>query len=761
MLPNGLRLHLAHDPAASRAAAWLRVAAGSHDEPSAHPGLAHFLEHLSFLGGAAFPGDERLMPWLQVRGGQVNASTRGRTTDYFFEVTAEHLGAGLARLIDMLARPLLDIDAQRREREVLEAEYLARSADEQTLIDAALALGLPAGHPLRRFAAGRRDSLALENDAFQRALREFHAAHYHAGNCQLWLQGPQALDELERLAQRACADLPGRAPGASPPPPPLLPFAGEALALRLPGPPRPGAGLCPRRFAGGRRTDPAGVRRIARRSLAGRVAGGTRRTGPGRIGGAAGGSPGCAAGAPGVDLRTVRRHAAAALEAAFFDWLGALRDDAASLLAARRPLLAEPTAPLERLRQRVLGLPAEIRPACLDALRADRCLRLHLDSELDGAEARWSAGFRLSVAPVAAAPPLAAQRHAWRFELPLPPSAAAEGALFLRWRFPGVPARSRFLALRQALRPLCGQARLGGVEMGLEALGEDWSLSLRGPRDRLEAAVRPALARLLAAPPDWRASGERLSSAERRRSATGLPIRQLLDALPGVFGEPLAEVDDWRRTRWDALVMQAAMPDPRWMPGQAAGERLEPLPPRPGRHRRELAVDGESALLLFCPLPTQEVPMEAAWRLLARLHEPAFQRRLRDELQLGYALFCGFREVGARRGLLFAAQSPRACPERLLEHMETFLQRSAEALAQLPARRLAGLREALADDLRRVPGSFAERARRAWAEHLGGGAGRSRLLAEAALGLSGDDLLAAQARLLEARGGWWVLSSRR
>ncbi len=84
-------------------------------------------------------------------------------------MTAEHLGAGLARLIDMLARPLLDIDAQRREREVLEAEYLARSADEQTLIDAALALGLPAGHPLRRFAAGRRDSLALENDAFQRA----------------------------------------------------------------------------------------------------------------------------------------------------------------------------------------------------------------------------------------------------------------------------------------------------------------------------------------------------------------------------------------------------------------------------------------------------------------------------------------------------------------------------------------------------------------------------------------------------------------
>ena len=37
VLPNGLRLHLAHDPAASRAAAWLRVAAGSRARIPAWP----------------------------------------------------------------------------------------------------------------------------------------------------------------------------------------------------------------------------------------------------------------------------------------------------------------------------------------------------------------------------------------------------------------------------------------------------------------------------------------------------------------------------------------------------------------------------------------------------------------------------------------------------------------------------------------------------------------------------------------------------
>ncbi len=105
------------------------------------------------------------------------------------------------------------------------------------------------------------------------------------------LRRPAGARARRESAAAAVAALRRRSAGAAP--------AGTAAA---------GAGLCPRRFAGGRRTDPAGVRRIARRSLAGRVAGGTRRTGPGRIGGAAGGSPGCAAGAPGVDLRTVRRQ---------------------------------------------------------------------------------------------------------------------------------------------------------------------------------------------------------------------------------------------------------------------------------------------------------------------------------------------------------------------------------------------------------------------------------------------------------------------
>lgn len=60
-LANGLRVTLIHAPDASRAAALLRIARGSHDEPPAFPGLAHFIEHLLFLCGERFVEDERLM----------------------------------------------------------------------------------------------------------------------------------------------------------------------------------------------------------------------------------------------------------------------------------------------------------------------------------------------------------------------------------------------------------------------------------------------------------------------------------------------------------------------------------------------------------------------------------------------------------------------------------------------------------------------------------------------------------------------------
>ena len=103
-LANGLRVAMLSRSGAGKAAISVRVAAGSHDEPEVYPGLAHFLEHLVFLGSAGFAVEQGLMAFVQACGGQVNASTQARHTDYFCEVPADRLGEALVRLIDMLSR---------------------------------------------------------------------------------------------------------------------------------------------------------------------------------------------------------------------------------------------------------------------------------------------------------------------------------------------------------------------------------------------------------------------------------------------------------------------------------------------------------------------------------------------------------------------------------------------------------------------------------------------------------------------------------
>ena len=61
---NGLTLTVRHEPRLKHSAAYLRVAAGSHDVPAAWPGLAHFLEHLLFLGTDRFPPAQGLMAYV-------------------------------------------------------------------------------------------------------------------------------------------------------------------------------------------------------------------------------------------------------------------------------------------------------------------------------------------------------------------------------------------------------------------------------------------------------------------------------------------------------------------------------------------------------------------------------------------------------------------------------------------------------------------------------------------------------------------------
>jgi secreted Zn-dependent insulinase-like peptidase len=180
-LANGLQLTLRHAPRLKRSAAALRVHAGSHDAPAKWPGLAHFLEHLFFLGTPRFPLEDGLMRYVQALGGQVNASTRERTTDFFFEVPPNTLGRRSGAPVPDAGRtgpghrtptPRTRSDPRRVHR------LVAQPAGPAAVRLAAVGV---AKHPLGAFHAGNRYTLALQDAAFQQALAGFHQRFYQGG----------------------------------------------------------------------------------------------------------------------------------------------------------------------------------------------------------------------------------------------------------------------------------------------------------------------------------------------------------------------------------------------------------------------------------------------------------------------------------------------------------------------------------------------------------------------------------------------------
>lgn len=54
-LDNGLRVLLVEDLQAQQAAASMAVNVGHFDDPASRPGMAHFLEHMLFLGTEKYP----------------------------------------------------------------------------------------------------------------------------------------------------------------------------------------------------------------------------------------------------------------------------------------------------------------------------------------------------------------------------------------------------------------------------------------------------------------------------------------------------------------------------------------------------------------------------------------------------------------------------------------------------------------------------------------------------------------------------------
>ena len=89
LLPNKLRVLLIQDENSQRGYGALNVMVGACNDPQEFQGLAHFCEHMLFMGSAKYPGIDEYSEAVAKSGGDDNAYTGGWYTNYQFESGAK------------------------------------------------------------------------------------------------------------------------------------------------------------------------------------------------------------------------------------------------------------------------------------------------------------------------------------------------------------------------------------------------------------------------------------------------------------------------------------------------------------------------------------------------------------------------------------------------------------------------------------------------------------------------------------------------
>mmetsp|Transcript_24900 Transcript_24900/g.45085 ORF Transcript_24900/g.45085 Transcript_24900/m.45085 type:complete len:1154 (+) Transcript_24900:107-3568(+) len=216
-LPNGLRVLLCSDPSSNTAAAAMDVHVGACADPVEVPGLAHFNEHMLFLGTDKYPQEESFTGFLSSNGGFSNAFTDSENTVYYFDMEAEaesKLKEGLDRFGSFFSSPLFTESATGRELNAIESENSKNLQNDIFRIYQLEKARSNKNHPFSKFFTGNKKTLLDDTKRqgidLRKELIKFYEKYYSANQMTLAIVAPQSLSKLKKCAEESFGAIPNR-----------------------------------------------------------------------------------------------------------------------------------------------------------------------------------------------------------------------------------------------------------------------------------------------------------------------------------------------------------------------------------------------------------------------------------------------------------------------------------------------------------------------------------------------------------------------
>lgn len=204
-LANGLEAYLVSDPEIDKSGAALAVQVGSWSDPSNYPGMAHFLEHMLFLGTAKYPNESEFSRFIDNHGGQENAYTLSDRTVFYFSVDNNAFPEALDRFAQFFIDPLFNPSGVGRESHAIDQEYSKNIQNDAWRIAYMKKVLTNPENPESRFNMGNLQTISKIT---QDSLKQWYHEQYSANLMHLAIYSSMPAKQLEELVSKEFSAVP-------------------------------------------------------------------------------------------------------------------------------------------------------------------------------------------------------------------------------------------------------------------------------------------------------------------------------------------------------------------------------------------------------------------------------------------------------------------------------------------------------------------------------------------------------------------------
>lgn len=206
ILKNGIKTVCVYDKDTDKTNITVSINIGSYSNPKEFQGLAHFLEHMLFLGSKKYPDEKYFNNNIKKYGGFSNAWTDMFETVYYFSVFND----GIEHIMDIFSRffidPLFNEDAVQREINAVNSEHQKNINDDgwreyQTIKNLA-----NKDNKWNTFATGSNKT--MKKDTIRNAMIKFYNQFYVSENISVCIVSNIDIKNQKNLLKSTFGNIP-------------------------------------------------------------------------------------------------------------------------------------------------------------------------------------------------------------------------------------------------------------------------------------------------------------------------------------------------------------------------------------------------------------------------------------------------------------------------------------------------------------------------------------------------------------------------